>query len=155
MSNEEVLSKLDIEKDLHPWMQHYLDWHTENVKEVLASEKIVVHPDGYAGTTDLYCVLADGSRALVDYKTQGVKDGNKPRFYDSWIYQLVAYRACFEDYEDIKCVSVILNSNNPEPLTHKVWSDEDVERAEKVFGAALTIWQNKKKYKPENENGDD
>ena len=54
-------------------MEHYLEWHKENVKEVISSEQTLVHKDGYGGTTDLLCVLKDGSRAIVDYKTQGVR----------------------------------------------------------------------------------
>lgn len=129
-------------------MEHYLEWHRENVKEVISSEQTLVHKDGYGGTTDLLCVLKDGSRAIVDYKTQGVKEDAKPRFYDSWIYQLVAYRACFPDPDNIKCVSVILNSNKPEPLTHKVWSNKEVDGAKEIFWSALKIWQGQKKFKP-------
>lgn len=152
MSNKELLEKLKVDGELRPWMEHYLDWHNENIEAVLASEKIVVHSSGYAGTADLYCWMVDDDgnsfRALVDYKTQGVKSYG-PRFYDGWVYQLVAYRACLPDPHGIRCVSVIINSNEPEPLVHKVWPDEDVDRAVKIFNAALVIWQEKKKFKPE------
>tara|TARA_Y100000310_G_C20688723_1_gene820794 strand:+ start:3107 stop:3562 length:456 start_codon:yes stop_codon:yes gene_type:complete len=149
MSKIQLLNKLSISKELQPWAGHYLDWHEEHVGEIISAEQTLTHPTGYGGTTDLYCTLKQcGSRALVDYKTQGVKEGNKPAFYDSWCDQLVAYRACLPDPVGIQCVSVILNSNKPEPLVHKIWSDKEVERAEIIYKACLTIWQATKKFKP-------
>lgn len=147
--SKSLINKLKIPKDVAPWALHYVKWHKENISEIISAEQTLVHPSGYGGTTDLYCRLKDGSRALVDYKTQNVKEKG-PKFYDSWIYQLVAYRACFPEPEDIKCVSVILNSNKAEPLVHKIWSDKEIEGAQGMFNSALQIWQIQNKYKPRN-----
>jgi len=149
MNRTELFKKLKIDKALRPYMVHYLDWLEENVDKIIASEMTLVHEDGYAGTTDMHCVMKGGKEAVVDYKTQNVRA--KPVFYDKFCEQLVAYRACFDKPDSMSCVSVVIDSNDPAPCVQKVWDDKKVETAEAIFGASLKIWQSAKKYAPEKE----
>jgi len=147
MKHEKLLKKLGIDEDLRPFVDHYVEWFMENVKEVITAEQTLVHQMGYAGTADLYAVTKDGKRALIDFKTQGVKS-NGPNFYDSWAYQLAAYVNCLPHPRSTKCISLVINSNTPEPVVDKVWTKDEISNANKIFRAALTSWQLKKKYRP-------
>ena len=154
MKHEKLLKKLEIDEDLRPFVDHYITWFHENIKEIISTEQTLVSPRGYAGTADLYAIMKDGKRALLDYKTQGVKESG-PNFYDSWAYQLAAYVNCLPKPRSTRCISLVINSNEPEPLVDKEWSKKEIGSANKVFRAALTIWQLKKKYQPSKEERDE
>ena len=153
MKHEKLLKKLEIDEDLRPFVDHYITWFHDNIKEIISTEQTLVSPQGYAGTADLYAIMKDGKRALLDYKTQGVKERG-PNFYDSWAYQLAAYVNCLPRPWSTKCISLVINSNAPEPLVDKVWTTAEIGAANKIFRAALTIWQLKKKYQPVKEEMD-
>lgn len=141
-----LFEQLDIDIQVARQMEFFLEWLRANVKRVLAVEKIIVHPDGYAGCLDLYCILKNGHEAVVDWKTQNIRES--ANFYDTWAQQMVAYRAALENPERIRCLSVVIDSNEPAPFDHREWEVADLLRAHDIFRASLAIWQNKKKYKP-------
>lgn len=145
----------EYNQDLMPFTKHFIDWHNANISEVVAVEKIVVHRElGYAGKVDLIAVHKTHGLCVIDMKTQGIKEGKKPAFYDEWLWQLKAYdearpsrwREC--ETELPKLISVVINSNKPEPVTEKVWPVEDYENAWEIFKSALEIWKRSREYFP-------
>jgi hypothetical protein len=100
---------------------------------------------GYAGCID-FRGKVDGREALIDYKTQGVKNG-KPTYYPEFCWQLIAYAA---GQMEIDLYSVVIDTANPgmfhEP---KLWKADDKEWAWKGFLGLRNAWFADKKYMPE------
>lgn len=144
--------------DLLPWFNKYHEWHTANVDEVVASEKILFdHDIGVAGKCDRIVRLKTGRKAAIDYKTQGVKVDDKgrkaPAFYESWPRQLGFYAVCeskqdgtFPDIPD--CISLVFDSTEPgsekyqpdTPIFEKRWSSGEVLHAYRQFVAGAWLW---------------
>ena len=140
--------------DVFPYIDHFIRWSQKHMKEVYSAEKVVVNKKvGYAGTVDLVCQVKHNKfpTMLIDYKTQNIK-GNKPTFYDTWAYQLAAYRRCFKPMP--ACMSLVINSAKPEAPVMKVWSSKELKDAWNIFKKAVEIWQISKGYKPKPEAGD-
>lgn len=144
--------------EILPYFQKYAIWHEENVAEVVCSEKVVVdHELGLAGRLDRILILKTRGRAVVDYKTQGVKKDDKgrlrPNFYDSWIRQLAFYAVC--DAKETKtfptglpvAMSLVIPSNEPEVPIVRIWEkDELIEGYQQVCVAAWRFFTRKKFY---------
>jgi hypothetical protein len=106
-------------------------WIDENINtETAVSEFIYANrTHGYAGTVDCIAELKDGRIALIDWKTQFVKEG-KPqkrdpskryktniKFYSEWKTQLAAYSRCSHDmirrdFDVVMSVGISSNPNN-------------------------------------------
>lgn len=131
--------------DLEPFCKPIQDWLAENVQAVHQLETIVGDRAlGYAGRLDLDCDLRGVGHCLVDFKTQGVKNG-KPVFYPEWSVQLSAYaHAAYE--EPLPIVSVVIDSGKPTEPVLKVWpaTGEDFE----TFELILALWRRLKDYYP-------
>ena len=140
--------------ELFPFVEPFIRWSMNRLKQVTAVEKTVVNPQhGYGGTVDLYCVLHGENRpiTIVDYKTQNVKNG-KVNFYESWGYQLAAYRKCFKPVP--QCVSLVINSNEPSEVVEKVWTAKELQSSWRIFSRLCRIWQDIRNYYPtERPNG--
>lgn len=68
----DLYGKVDVDDDILPYLQAYLDFRKEHQVTWEKIEYATYHPeDGYAGTIDRYGVL-DGKRVIVDYKTTSV-----------------------------------------------------------------------------------
>lgn len=135
-------SKVDAE--LEPYMAFVRGWLNANVIEFHGAEIIVGSQElGYAGRLDLECDLAAYGRALVDFKTQGVKNG-KPAYYRDWGRQLAAYQHARDGFHAL--VSVVIDSGKPqEPFVH-VWQDADQHWT--MFQHCLALWKDEKGYDP-------
>lgn len=77
----------------------FFRWVETNVDRVIAAERVMVNRECfYAGRLDAALSMRDGSKAIIDLKTQDVKRGTKgipkPAFYDEWAMQLSAYAHC-------------------------------------------------------------
>jgi len=129
--------------ELHPYLEHVEQWIKANVVKVHAVEKIVVHPSGYAGKLDLHCELKDVGEAVVDFKTQGIKN-RKAVFYDEWPLQLVAYAGALETLKGVRLVSVVVNSKQPEPVQTQMWTGDYWY----IFLSAFNLWKYLKDYDP-------
>jgi hypothetical protein len=142
-------------EELETFMRPIRDWLKDNVGEIYGAEIIVgstIH--GFAGKLDLDCELTGQStpagRALIDFKTQGVKPGKPPTFYSEWAKQLSAYKAAREESEGAgaieNCVSVVIDSGKPQtPFVH-AWTGLD--RHFELFKCCLEIWRDEKSYDP-------
>jgi len=129
------------------WLNLHRDWFQANCVRVLWTERVLVNAElGYAGTADLLVEHQQHGLTLVDYKTQGVKPGYKPRAYGSWGQQLAAYRRAIG--KPMACMNVIVNSTEPSALVEHVWSEDELRSGLESFEAALVIWRNEKSYDP-------
>lgn len=140
----------ELYSDCIAHLQHFQRWKDENISEVIAVEKIVVHEElGYAGKVDLIAVHKTHGLCVIDMKTQGIKDGKKATFYDEWLWQLIAYSWAIEpEAQAPKLVSVAINSTKAEPVIEKVWPVEEYADAWEIFKSALTIWKLSRGYDP-------
>jgi len=129
------------------WLHLHRDWFQANCIRVLWTERVLVNTDlGYAGTADLLVEHQAHGLTLVDYKTQGVKEGKAARAYPSWCQQLAAYRRAIG--KPMACLSVIVNSTEPAAPVEHLWTEEELESGWESFEAALVIWRNEKNYDP-------
>jgi hypothetical protein len=156
---ERVAHTLEVDTQ-HPaanWLSHYRDWYQANALVLRWTEKVMVHPEGYyAGTADLLIEHPVHGLTLVDLKTMKVKPGTKATPYKSWCYQLAAYRYALlsspgfdtTSGEPVKCMNLIVNSNEPSAPIEHVWSDEEMERGWRAFMSAHQLWVIEKGYDP-------
>ena len=146
---ERVAKTLEVDRE-HPaadWLAHYRVWYQGNAALLNWTERVLVHPEGcYAGTADLFINHIVHGPTLVDLKTMKVKPGAKASPYKSWCYQLAAYRYALG--QPVKCMNLIVNSNEPSVPIEHVWSDEEMELGWRAFKAAHQLWCIEKNYDP-------
>jgi len=142
---------------LAPWTMVLETWINRNVKKVYISEKVVVHPSGYAGTVDLVAetAWAEGP-VVIDFKNQRVADGKKPKFYPEYCAQLAAYRQALgtpqmmEKYSlpsaPVATASVVINREKPEPPYVNHWGPEETVTQLEMFWLAHRAWSLSKNY---------
>ena len=134
----------------HPaadWLAHYRVWYQGNAALLNWTEKVLVNRAiGYAGTADLFIDHIVHGPMLVDLKTMKVKPGAKAAPYKSWCYQLAAYRKALG--QPVKCMNLIVNSNEASPPIEHVWSEAELELGEAAFEAAHKLWTIEKGYDP-------
>jgi len=109
---------------------------------------------GYGGRIDFEGTLKnmgdyfyqDEFEAVVDFKTQNVKEG-KPNYWEDMAYQLASYRKADSEKEEFipiengkRCVTVII-STAPDfrGVTAKVWPETEDEKKELKIRAGITI----------------
>lgn len=134
--------------EIEPYLDAVKDWAEAEVEHVYAAEFVAVNETmGYAGTMDLHCRLRGIGDAVVDFKTQGIKNG-KPVFYPEWSAQLAAYaRAVHKPGDSMPAlVSIVIDSKEPGPIYCEQWGD--FEWHWEAFCAARTLWCWLKKYDP-------
>jgi len=141
--------------EVKPFVQHYIQWTRDEQVQFLDTEFTAVNERlGYAGQVDALAVVG-GKLTLLDYKTQDVKEDGKgqlkPNWYESWIWQLAAYKNASWPNKPKKIqqvMSVVLCSQAPcYPIT-KIWTTEEVAAGWKVFQAASQIWQLTNNFNP-------
>lgn len=141
--------------EIKPYVKHYIQWTRDHSVSFIDTEFVCVNEKfGYAGQVDGLAVV-DGKLTLLDYKTQDVKEdakGNlKPNYYDSWVWQLAAYKNA--DWENKppriqQVMSVVLCSQSPCYPIMKVWTSQELSNAWKIFKSSCAIWQLTNKFNP-------
>ena len=123
-------------------------WLRENVETAIQAEQSVVGDLGYAGRLDLYAVLKDGRRAVIDFKSQRLVGKRAPGFYKEWAMQLAAYGDCLrEDGEPLpSLISLIIPADAPGPAFPKEW-DNGVAALD-AFHACFRLWCFDRDYTP-------
>jgi len=119
-------------------------WIETNLIACLRIEEIVACPKmGVAGRLDLFAELIGLGPAIVDFKTQTIKNG-QPVFYDEWGLQLAAYRRLADGPDsDAALLSVIIDAN-----TGAVFQQQWPVVLLGIFEKLLAIWQWQKGYIP-------
>lgn len=139
-------------QELEPFMVHVRSWIAENVLTVMGAEQIVgdLH-FGIGGKLDLLCSLnmPGNPVAVVDFKTQGVKNG-KASFYKDWPIQLAGYAHCVKEKGSYEIwpqlISVVVDSRTPGPVHIMNWGDP--ESYWEVFLHCLELFCYDSGYRP-------
>lgn len=150
---KELMGQVDYcTPELEPFMASVREWISENVLTVVGVEQIVGDLRfGIGGKLDLLCSLNMPGKpvAVVDFKTQGVKNG-KPAWYPDWFLQLCGYAHCVKEkgaYEIWpQLISVVVDSKAPGPVHMKNWGDP--EYGWEVFLHCLEIFCYVNNYRP-------
>lgn len=146
--NTEELQKL-VTEETAPYLDCFIKWQGEVELDVYQSEQVVVNDvEGYAGRLDLHGrISTEDTRqdCVIDFKTQRIRDG-KVKWYDEWPIQLAAYAhaGCWPIVPHL--VSVVVNSEKPEPPWVRIWEDECSHW--QAFQYVLALWKYLKNYDP-------
>ncbi len=136
-----------VDMQVAPMLGEYQKWHKENVNFVHVVEWSFCR-HGYGGCTDLVADLCDGRRAVIDFKTQRRKPGEK---LEAWKPEAPMQLAAYAHGVDMGKVSLlnVLISTNPDDLRIEVkdWTKERRKWTE-LFLAALDYWCKLKDYDP-------
>lgn len=124
-------------------------------KEKWISEDTFASPLGYGGAIDL---RNEAATIFIDFKTKddiAPAEDRKAKLghqlvYDSHALQLSAYA------EGCNCripqrISIFIDRQNPEYMTHYFWDTTEHERHLGMFMCLLSYWQDTRKYKPVSE----
>lgn len=141
--------QLPLNTELHPWIDRFGRWYDANVEEVLHRERVVLDHDlGVAGRCD-FIGRAKGRVIIPDWKTQGVKKDDKgrkkPVFYPSWPRQLAFYAVAYAKETSMfpeipRCISVVIDSNEPDDPFVKEWTDGEIKSAYEDFVVGAWMW---------------
>lgn len=170
-SREQVISAADTGTLLHDWVEKLAagealqapegfeavcsslrDWVYENLSGDFLSEIGVASRHGFGGRVDWYGELKDGTMAVIDWKSQGVKTGREANFYETWGLQLAAYALAIGEMGVVygipqRRISVVISTNPENPIVAiKEW--EDFKSDMETFLHALSIWKWQKGYDP-------
>lgn len=141
-----TLSTEQIDLDIEPFVEPTFRWLDENLKVATDTECCVgSQVIGVAGRLDLFANLANVGPAIIDFKTQRVRE--KPAFYSEFPLQLAAYARirCGDHWPAL--VSVVIDSGKPSAPHVKIW-EKPGEYYWKLFQNALELWIYQKGYDP-------
>ena len=137
----------DVDPKWFPFFTAWEPWVVANLAITMISESVVVNErEGYAGCVDWVGATYLWGEAVLDFKNQAVK--GKPKFYDTWAMQLVAYDACLKGDKRNSLVSVVLDRLVPHEPYVKVWDDAEAAEAQDNFNACLDFWKAVNNYNP-------
>lgn len=139
------------DQSLQPYWDAFHPWFQENFSKTLHTEvKLADHRIGICGTCDFIGLDHEGNIVINDYKTS--RRADKADFYNSWARQLSFYRRAYSIKMGLsvlpKCMSTIIDSQNPNRPIHKTWDEEEMEQAEKEFMCHAFLWSVDKNYFP-------
>jgi hypothetical protein len=122
---------------LQPWLDAFAPWYHDNIDCAWGQEvRMCDTRIGIAGTMDFIGVHKQHGVIVADWKTAGVKKG-KPSFYDSWPEQLAFYAKASQFIRGLpetpRCMSVVINRNEPERPYEKLWTNEEIQEAWRRF----------------------
>lgn len=154
----EHFPQMPLDTSLHPWLLKFEPWFNANIHEVIAREKVLVDHDlGVAGKCD--CIARRNGKIIIpDWKSQDVKKDEKgrkkPAFYDSYPRQLAFYAVAYAKevgmFPDIPdCISVVIDSNEPDEPFTKEWSKDDIYDNYRDFVCGAYLWFSKRNYWPQ------
>lgn len=147
--------------EVSPWVSQFASWAQTQGLSMMYSELCVALPHmGVAGRTDFIGTMNSVKKensyepdiVVADFKTQNVKEGKGPAFYDSWARQLAAYAygaAYTLNLPSIpRCMSIVIDSNKPSEPVVKLWTKEEIERAWMQFQTQAWLWFDDRQYWP-------
>jgi hypothetical protein len=163
--------QMPLDTNLVPWLDKFGGWYSENISHPLFQEKVLLDHDlGVAGRCDFIGIgkgKFGGKTIVPDWKTQDVKKDDKgrkkPNFYTSWGRQLAFYAVSYAKEKGSfpmgipTCISVVIDSNEPEEPFVKVWTDEEIKDAYMTFVVGAWLYfsgsGNRKPFWPQ-QNGE-
>jgi hypothetical protein len=119
--------------------------HNEGYVKFKPEASFGVRECGWGGRVDLLAHRADGSSAILDFKTCDISKLKVP--YDSWGWQLAAYKRGLGLEDTSRLVSVPIDRGSGETKFME-WDLEDHKQLLHVFSCAFEIWAVRKKYDP-------
>lgn len=143
--------------ELHPWIDRVAGWAADNIVDTYHTEiTLLDHDLGVAGRCDRVFKHRTLGEAILDWKTQDVKKDEKgvkkPAFYESWVRQLAFYAVAYAKGLNLAntglswqnhipaCISVVIDSNEPETPFVKIWDKDEVRKAYDRFIAGAWLW---------------
>jgi predicted RecB family nuclease len=134
--------KTPVDDEMEMYGVAIKEFHAVHVKRVLGTEMgFTSQKLGFGGTCDLYCELADGTRAVVDYKTTG---GGLTREHG---LQLAGYALLLKEhgYMVNRRICVRLRKDEPGRWYARVYRDHSEDVAAFMACVTLWTWMHKKK----------
>ena len=120
-------------------------YFAQNNVVTVSTETNIASPElGYAGTPDLFCVCQDGSEIVIDLKTADF-EGKKLKPYESWLFQLGAYRN-LKRAENARLVQAVGDRTHGDLVMMD--HDESVINYSDAFNHLFEVWVALKKYDP-------
>lgn len=140
-----------VQPELIPYVDYFWQWYDENVERDLAIEEIVADTRiGIAGRNDRRVIMRDGTMAVLDVKTQGIKD--KHYVSDSWSPQGGLYVEGIQHMlsltERPRFINIIINSNEPQPVIPHEWSSAEIDDGYKLMTVASWCFSHKNNHWP-------
>jgi hypothetical protein len=157
----EHFPQLPLNSSLIPWINKFGTWFDSYVESIINREGVLVDHDlGVAGRYDTVALRKrDGRTIVLHYPTQDVKKNDKgkkkPVFYESWPRQLSFYSVVHAKKQgtfpaDIPdCVSVIIDSNEPDDPFVKEWTKEEIIDSYHTFTVGAWLWFRKRNFWPQ------
>jgi hypothetical protein len=130
----------------------FRSWYAAEGAKADGIERSFASDCGYGGRVDWIGTL-DGKLAVIDWKTQGTRPGEKVRYYPEWAAQLAAYANGLGYWiKAVDLVSVVISTTELGRIESKVWGDGKVSNSEwlDAFFAAFELWKSPlcKNYDP-------
>lgn len=153
--------QLPLDTALGPWISKFGPWFDSFVDTIVERESVLVDNDlGIAGRLDTAAIIKpSGNVAILDYKTQDVKRNKagkkKPAYYESWPRQLAFYAVAYSKkigtfpHSIPQCVSVVIDSNEPDDPFVKIWDKQEIVDAYLDFTVGAWLWFRKRKFWPQ------
>ena len=136
-------------------VENVLDLLSQKGVNPTASETVLTHQAGYAGTTDLIGVRS-GLTFLGDFKTKKTKPGAQIDVPESYCMQLAAYYQAKCDMEGLgempftgPLANVFISSTEPGRIEWHEWSPKELTNAWSAFRACFTLWKWSNNYDPQ------
>lgn len=139
--------------ELYPYLKACHGWIQQEVTKIHRVESVVGNSSwGFAGRLDLACETKSYGKAIVDFKTQGVKKvkGIKtPAIYKEWPLQLCAYGKCQPfgpDVRNFNLINIVIDTSEPGPIFCHQW-DNPLELLSQ-FLCCFSLWKFLNEYDP-------
>lgn len=152
--HDELSKILHGQPSSNPYLNTAKQWIQQEVIKINAVEKIVGNKlYGFAGKLDLDCDTKSYGRAIVDFKTQGIKSfkGIKtPSIYPEFGFQLAGYRHCIADCSLINIINIVIDTTEPGPIFCHEWTNH--QQLFDKFLCCLNLWTFFNEYDPGTKN---
>lgn len=139
----------------HVVIQPILFWFDKHVKNVYATEKVLVNKRvGFAGTADLLCETNDGKLACIDFKTRKTQPGKPCEPYDGQPMQIAAYAKTAFGAEsafgvaDITGCNLFISTTEPGRIADRWYTERELKSEYKAFCHVVEVWKHLKQYDP-------
>jgi len=140
VKGERMFHIADYEDRIKNTIPAMIEWAYDNQVNVIDTEKVMVNTEhGFASTFDLHCKIGS-EEWLIDYKTQGTKEGKPVTRYKEWSYQLGGYDILL-DGKPKRYGNLVISSTEPGRIEMKEWKQEEIDHGRDIFLTALKLYK--------------